>query len=174
MARFKFRLDFMISLRKRKEEEAAVRLAKRLASIAELEEQINSLHLRLSEIADELSEKGRAGRLNGPLLLMYSEYQQKLRKEIKRLLELLALSRREEAKERLALKRAVIDRRIIEKYKDNQKLAWRTELLKEEQNNMEELAALAKARRGLESDDASSKINAPANDQFSPKIGDSA
>jgi flagellar export protein FliJ len=154
MARFKFRLDFMISLRKRKEEEAAVKLAKRLASIAELENQVNACHLKLAEMADELSELGASGRLNGPLLLMYSGYQEKVRKEIKRLLELLALSRREEAKERLALRKAVIDRRIMEKFKENKKLAWRAELERTEQDIMEELAALAKARRDLEAMDA--------------------
>jgi flagellar export protein FliJ len=154
MARFKFRLEFMISLRKRKEEEAAVKLAKRLASIKEIEDQINACHLKLAEMADQISDLGSKGQLNGPLLLMYSKYQEKIRKEIKRLLELLALSRREEAKERLALRMAVTNRRIMEKFKDNKKLAWRNELLQNEQNIMEELAALAKARKNLEAEDA--------------------
>ncbi|MDR1109207.1 MAG: flagellar export protein FliJ [Deltaproteobacteria bacterium] len=154
MARFRFRLEFMISLRKRKEEEAAVRLAKRQASIRELEGQINACHLKLAEMADQLSELASGGRLSGPLLLMYSSHQERIRKEIKRLLELLALSRREEAKERVALRKAVTDRRIMEKFKDNQRLAWKTEQLRTEQNIMEELAALARARRGQEATDA--------------------
>ncbi|MDR2368181.1 MAG: flagellar export protein FliJ [Deltaproteobacteria bacterium] len=154
MARFRFRLEFMISLRKRREEEAAVKLAKRLSSIRELEDQINACHLKLAEMADEISELTAQGRITGPLLLMYSGYQEKLRKEIKRLLELLALSRREEAKERLALRKAVTDRRIMEKFKENKKLAWRADELKSEQDQMEELAALSRARKDLEEPDA--------------------
>ncbi|MDR1049850.1 MAG: flagellar export protein FliJ [Deltaproteobacteria bacterium] len=154
MAAFKFRLQFMISLRKRAEEEAAVKLARRLASIMEIEGQITALHLKLAKMADEIGELGRAGKLSGPLLSMYSGYQEKVRKEIKKLLELLALSRREEAKERLALRKAVVDRRVMEKFKDKQHDAWRTERLQEEQNSMEELAALSKARRSLEATDA--------------------
>ncbi|MDR2301835.1 MAG: flagellar export protein FliJ [Deltaproteobacteria bacterium] len=153
MARFKFRLEFMISLRKRREEEAAVKLAKRLASIRELEDQINACHVKLAEMADELSEHSANGTITGPLLLMYSNYQEKIRKEIKRLLELLALSRREEAKERVILRKAVVDRRIMEKFKDNKKLAWKTDLLKQEQEQMEELASLSRARKNLEESD---------------------
>ncbi|MDR0620286.1 MAG: flagellar export protein FliJ [Deltaproteobacteria bacterium] len=154
MASFKFRLEFMIGLRKRKEEEAAVKLAKRLASIRELEDQINACHLKLAEMADEISDLTAQGRITGPLLLMFSGYQEKIRKEIKKLLELLALSRREEAKERLALRKAVTDRRIMEKFKENKKLAWRAETLKTEQEQMEELAALSRAKRNLEEPDA--------------------
>ena len=40
--RFRFRLDFLIKLRARREEEAKIRLAKRLASIQELLEEIES------------------------------------------------------------------------------------------------------------------------------------
>jgi flagellar export protein FliJ len=154
MARFKFRLEFMISLRKRAEEEAAVKLSKRLASIRELEDQINSCHLKLAEMADQISELIKQGRITGPVLLMYSNYQEKIRKEIKRLLELLALSRREEAKERLALRKAVTERRIMEKFKENKKLAWRADLERSEQGILEDLATLAKARKEVEGEDA--------------------
>ncbi|MDR3135150.1 MAG: flagellar export protein FliJ [Deltaproteobacteria bacterium] len=155
MARFKFRLEFMISLRKRKEEEAAVKLAKRLASIRDLESQINACHVKLAEMADEISILTANGQVTGPILMMYSAYQEKIRKEIKRLLEFLALSRREEAKERLALRKAVTDRQIMEKFKENKKEAWRAELSRTEQNAMEELASLARGRRVTEEQIAS-------------------
>jgi flagellar export protein FliJ len=160
MAAFKFRLEFMISLRRRKEEEAASRLAKRLASIRELEGKIDSLHSDLANIAAELTQKGQQGSLNGPLLMLYSSHQERVRQEIKKSLELLALSQREEAKERLALKKAVTERQIIEKIKDNQKLAWQEDLAKIEQNSIEELASLAKSRRQREgADGKQSDIN---------------
>ncbi|MDR1546913.1 MAG: flagellar export protein FliJ [Deltaproteobacteria bacterium] len=146
MAVFKFRLEFLISLRRRREEEAAVRLAKRQASIRELEARIDAFHDELAAMAAEISERGRAGTLSGPLLSLFSAHQERLRREIKKALELLALSRREEAKERLALEKAVKDRQIMEKIKEKRQLAWRAELLGKEQGELEELAALTKAR----------------------------
>ncbi|MDR3204624.1 MAG: flagellar export protein FliJ [Deltaproteobacteria bacterium] len=152
MPAFKFRLEFLISLRKRKEEEAAAILAKRLNSIAQLEKRIDEDHQALNHAAEEISELGAKGRLTGPLLLLFSNYQEKLRKDIKKSLELLALSRREEAKERLALKKAVIDRQIMEKIKDKNKQAWIEEDFRKEQANLEELASLARARCGANND----------------------
>ncbi|MDR2443093.1 MAG: flagellar FliJ family protein [Deltaproteobacteria bacterium] len=159
MAAFKFRLDFMISLRKKREEEAAVKLARRLASIRELEKLIEALENNLAQAAQEISDLGRAGKLTGPLLLLFSSHQERVRKEIKKNLELLSLSRRQEVIERKALNKAVTDRRIMEKVKDNQKSAWRLELEHDEQNNMEELAALSKAKRLRDNRDENENSN---------------
>jgi flagellar export protein FliJ len=146
MARYKFRMEFMIGLRRRREEAAAAKLAKRLASIRELERIIAALEGELAGIGREVADRGLRGELNGPLLSMYSSHQERLRKEIKRNAELLALSRAEEAKERLALKKAMIDRKIIEKAKERGQAAWREETARAEQNGLEELAAIAKER----------------------------
>jgi flagellar export protein FliJ len=146
MAGFKFRLEFMISLRRRAEEAAAAKLARRLASIRELERIIASLEDELARLAEEITSKGRAGELTGPLLVMYSAHQERTRKEIRRNNDLLALSRKEEAKERRALRQAVADRKIMEKAKENQREAWAAETAKAEQGEMEELAAITKER----------------------------
>ncbi|MDR1656918.1 MAG: flagellar FliJ family protein [Deltaproteobacteria bacterium] len=153
MAAFKFRLDFMISLRRKKEEEAAVKLARRLASIRELERIIETMENNLAAMADEIRELGLLGRLTGPLLTLFSSHQERVRKEIKKNNELLTLSRRQEVIERQALNKAAVDRRIMEKVKENQKLAWKTKLEYDEQNVMEELAALAKAKKLRDSRD---------------------
>jgi flagellar export protein FliJ len=147
MPAFKFRLNFLIALRRQKEEEAAVRLARRLASIAELEENIQAMFDRLSQMAEEVKAHGRTGRLTGPLLRLYGDFQLKVRQDLKKAEELLILSRREEAKERVALTRAVVARQVIEKAKDRQKLAFESEERAEEQKSLEEMASVARARR---------------------------
>ncbi|MDR1395091.1 MAG: hypothetical protein LBK52_02835, partial [Deltaproteobacteria bacterium] len=92
-------------------------------------------------------EHGQKGRLTGPLLKLYSDFQSGLRQELKKAEELLRLSRREEAKEREALTKAVIDRQVIEKLKDQKQEAFLTEVLKEDQDNLEEQSQAARSRR---------------------------
>jgi len=150
MAGFKFKLDFLIRLRQRKEEEAMARLAKRLASIRELEKEIAELTEKKARLAAELDEKIKAGEITIPLLTLYKEYDLKMVKDIARLNEFLRLSRREEAKERAALTKASVDRKVMEKLKEKKKAEFVVEQLYIEQNNLEEMAALAKARRDRE------------------------
>jgi len=150
MAGFKFKMDFLIKMRKRKEEDALARLAQRLASIRELEEEIASETSRKTRLIGELDEKIRNGEVTIPILTLYKEYDHKLAKDIDRLHEFLRLSRREEAKERAALTRASIDRKVMEKLKEKKKAEYLVEQMYIEQNNLEEMAALAKARRDRE------------------------
>ena len=110
MAKFKFRLEFLLSLKRKREEEAAARQARRLAAITDLEgriEGMEGLRLRLSK---ELSEKGAEGKATPALLSLYSDYQAKLLQDIRKAAELLVLSRRELAKEMAALRKAVMER----------------------------------------------------------------
>lgn len=150
MAGFKFKLDFLIKLRQRKEEEAMARLAKRLASIRELEKEIAELNEKKARLVAELDEKIKAGEITIPLLTLYKEYDLKMVKDITRLNEFLRLSHREEAKERAALAKASVDLKIMEKLKEKKKAEFVIEQLYIEQNNLEEMAALAKARRDRE------------------------
>jgi|GEM_PF-884803 len=150
MAAFKFRMDFLIRARQRKEEEAMARLAQRLASITDLERDIAEQEQYKTRLKDELAGKIKTGGVSIPLLSMYREYDHKLSRDISRLNEFLRLSRREEAKERAALIKASVDRKVMEKLKEKKKLEFTAEQMYLEQNNLEEMAALAKARRDRE------------------------
>jgi flagellar FliJ protein len=149
-ARFNFRLDFLIKARRRKEEEAMAKLAKRLASIRDIEEEIARLGERKDRLAAELDDKMKSGGITVPLIILYKEYDAKLAKDIARAKEFLRLSRREEAKERAALTRAAIDRKIMENLKEKKKIEFLAEQAYLEQKNLEEMAALATARRDRE------------------------
>ncbi len=151
MAAFKFRMDFLIKVRQRREEEAMARLAQRLASIRDLERDIEELTDRKLRLIAELEDKIHAGEITIALLTLYKDYDHKLAKDLARLHEFLRLSRREEAKERAALTRASVDRKIMEKLKEKKKAEFVADQMYLEQNNLEEMAALAKARRDRES-----------------------
>ncbi|MDL2226863.1 hypothetical protein LJB86_04330, partial [Deltaproteobacteria bacterium OttesenSCG-928-M10] len=74
MAGFKFKMDFLIKIRQRKEEEALARLARRLASIRELEQDIIQLNETKARLTAQLDEKIKAGEITIPLLIMYKDY----------------------------------------------------------------------------------------------------
>ncbi len=145
MARFKFKMDFLIKMRERKEEEAMLKLAKRLASIKDLEEHIGKMEEDRDRLAQDLKNKITDGTITAPLLVLYQEYQNRLKKEIARAHELLYLSHKEAARERAALTKASIDRQVIERLKEKKRDEFVKEELYQEQNNLEEMAALAKA-----------------------------
>ena len=144
--KFRFPLDFLITLRTRREEEARLRLAQRLASIQELLEEIEAAQTLRARLTAELSDKIKAGRLEVALLKLYRDYDQKQARELKRLNEFLRLSRREEAKERAALIKASVDRKIMEKLKEKKEAEFLAAQAVREQNEMEEMAALVRAR----------------------------
>ena len=150
MAAFKFRMEFLIKARRRKEEEAMARLAQRLASIRDLEEEIAAQSQKKERLKAELAALIRSGEVTIPLLTLYKDYDHKMALDLARLDEFLRLSRREEAKERAALTRASVDRKIMEKLKENTRVEFLDEQIHLEQNNLEEMAALAKARRDHE------------------------
>ena len=147
---FQFEMEFLINLRQRKEEEAMTRLAKRLASINDLEIEISANTELKSRLSTELSEKIKTGNINIPLLTLYKEYDVKLDKDLARLNQFLYLSRREEVKERAELTRTSIDLKVIEKLKENRKKDFVTHQMHVEQNHLEEMATLAKACRERE------------------------
>jgi flagellar FliJ protein len=155
MAAFKFRLDFLITLRRRREEEAAVRLARRNQSIRELEERLAGMESDRARLSEELSERARAGLVAPATFSLYSEYQAKILQDIRKADELLTLSRREQAKEQAALRKAVMERQLMERIREKQAEAFKAEELRKEQNVLEEMHALVKARRDrMERDDA--------------------
>jgi flagellar FliJ protein len=152
-ARFRFRLDFLIRLRARREEEAKIRLARRLASIQELLEEIEATQTLKARLTAELAEKMKTGRLDVALLKLYRDYDHKQARDLSRLYEFLMLSRREEAKERAALIKASVDRKIMEKLKEKKEAEFMAAQADLEQKEMEELATLTRARRGRDLQD---------------------
>jgi len=144
--RFHFRLEFLIKLRARREEEARLRLARRLASIRELLEEIEATQILRARLTGELAEKMKTGRLEVALLKLYRDYDQKQVRDLNRLHEFLRLSRKEEAKERAALIKASVDRKIMEKLKEKKEAEFMALQAAQEHKEMEELAALTRAR----------------------------
>jgi flagellar export protein FliJ len=147
MAAFKFNMEFLLTLRRRGEEQAAAGLAKRLNAIRELEQRIDGMDQVKETLQADLQEHIRQGGMSTALLNLYSDFQTKLFQDRKNAEEILILSRREEVKERAALRKAVMERQLMERYRDKRQEDWKAEDQKQEQNVIEEMAALVKARK---------------------------
>ncbi|MDR2340666.1 MAG: flagellar export protein FliJ [Deltaproteobacteria bacterium] len=147
MAAFKFNMEFLLTLRRRREEEAAASLAKRLATIRELERRIAGMDEVRENLQSDLQEHIRKGQVSPALLSLYSDFQTKLFQDRKGAEELLALSQREEIKERTALRQAVMERQVMERFRERKEADWKADDMRQEQNSIEEMAALMKARR---------------------------
>jgi flagellar FliJ protein len=154
MAAFKFRLEFLLNLKRKREEEAAARQAKRLKIVRELEDKIEDMENHRKRLSTELSEKGAAGELTPAIMSLYSDFQAKLLQDLRKADELLTLSRRELAKEQAALRKAVMERQLMEKIREKKAEAHKAEELQKEQSSLEEMAALVKARKARMEKDA--------------------
>jgi flagellar FliJ protein len=150
MAVFKFNLEFLLTLRRRREEQAATALAKKLAAIRELEARISGMEEVRASLQADLQKAIEEGRVTPPLLSLYSDFQTKLIQDIRSAEGLLSRCRKEEAKERAALRKAAMERKVMERVKEKKAEAWKAEDLRVEQGTLEEMAALARAR-GLRS-----------------------
>jgi len=146
-AKFRFHLEFLIRLRARREEEARARLARRLASIRDLLEEIEATEALRARLSADLTEKIKSGRLEVSLLKLYRDYDQKQARDLNRFREFLRLSRREEVRERAALIKAAVDRKVMEKFKERKEAEFLAAQAGREQNEMEELAAMSRSRR---------------------------
>ncbi|MDR2353206.1 MAG: flagellar export protein FliJ [Deltaproteobacteria bacterium] len=153
MPAFKFKLNFLLKLRQKKEEEAATRLAKRLKSIRDLEAKISTIELDREKNSQEQSLKVQAGTLTPPLVALYGEYQTKLLEDLKKSHELLVLSNREKNKEQTLLKKLAIERQLLEKYQERQLENWKQEEQHREQQILEEMASLVRDRKLRNSED---------------------
>ncbi|MDR2199940.1 MAG: hypothetical protein LBR53_10905 [Deltaproteobacteria bacterium] len=147
MAAFKFNLEFLLTLRRRLEEQAAGTLAKRLKVIRELEARVVDMERVKETLQDDLKAHIEKGSATPPLLNMYSEFQAKLFQDKMNAEKLLEKSRLEEVKERAALRKRVMERQLMERFKEKKADEWKDGELKLEQNVIEEMAALVKARK---------------------------
>ncbi|MDR1165783.1 MAG: flagellar export protein FliJ [Deltaproteobacteria bacterium] len=147
MPAFRFKLEFLLSLRKKREEEAALKLAKRLASVRELENKLSAIADSRQKLSEDVSLRSREGTLTPPLIALYGEYQAKLLQDAKKAQELLNLSLREKAKEQAALQKAAMERQLMEKIKEKKAVAHKTAELYQEQIILEEMASLVRDRK---------------------------
>lgn len=149
MAATRFKLEALLKLRARQEDEARRQLARRLQQIRELESQLASLDEQVEKSLAALSREIGQGALAAPVYLMHKNHQERLNHDRHRGRQLLKLTRQEEEKDRRKLLEANVNHRLISRLKEKMALAFEREQEKAEQDALEELAGLSSERQKI-------------------------
>lgn len=137
MRRFRFRLLPLLRLRAQYERTARRELAKAMAAVSAIEQQLAAAARGLRECADQAVQPGAIGQLAKALENGLRRHHWRLQKQL------------QEAQQRLDLVRAdyaqkAKDLRALQRLREHQHSAWRAETQRAEQAELEELAALAR------------------------------
>ena len=146
---FRFNLEFLLKYRRQLEEESMNELAKAVREANILENELMEIRNRSEAVALEISKMPESG-LSVPVYVMYKDFQDQLRKDVDRGEYKLAKAEEKVEAKRLELVQKSVDRKVIEEYKERKKQAYKEKISKLEQNNLDELASLARARRESE------------------------
>jgi flagellar protein FliJ len=156
MKRYHFRLDTLLELRKRREDEIKQQLGKKNREILAVRKELSAINLELKSLQD--SEKKTRNTVKSALLLRYSvTYRFKLKEDIvkkTRLIDELSVQA-EGIREKLV--RAKQQRRAIEIVKEKKLAEWKKEYSLREQKFIDDISqqgfirktALEKERTGV-------------------------
>ena len=144
--RFVYRLEKILELKRKKEDEEKENLAK-LLQLIEHEKQVKvQLEVQLENVHVELKTKRLSGALNIAELRFYPQHIKNLENKIKyqelRLQELAI----KEVEQRQALNKAAQERQAYEKHKEKAHAEWLAEIEAEEARLLDELATIKFAR----------------------------
>ncbi len=146
MKKFSFRLDFLLRYRRQKEEMAMLELAQKVRLAEQFKNELNRIRLRSDELADDVREKSAAP-IPAPVFNLYQSYLDALRQRNLDTEYKLGKAETEVAKKREKLVEASVDRKMIERFEEMERDKHKAEGAREEQNNLDELAAIAVARK---------------------------
>ncbi|NLG19499.1 MAG: flagellar export protein FliJ [Fibrobacter sp.] len=139
MKKFRFQLDTLLELRKRKEEKIKLHLAEKNRQVMEAQIEINRIHDELKEL--QSSEKHRRGTNESITMLRYSvSYRFKLREDLLKAGQKMEDLRAEAVKVRKTLVTATKDRRAIEIVKERRLQEWKKENRTKEQGFIDDVS----------------------------------
>lgn len=150
MKKFNFRLQKILDLKRIREKEAQRELGKTLRDLSEREEELNSAMRIKSSFDDRFHELGRKGIIDTIFFRRYQSYQLALQKDIERSQELISEQEDVVNEARMSFQNAKRHTETLEKLEQGAKSSYWTEVNREEQNWMSEVA-LSRFRHRRES-----------------------
>lgn len=143
---FRFKLEFLLRYRRQKEELAMFELAQRVRQANDIENRLIDIRERDQELVSSI--RGLSGSIvPATVFSMYQGFRDHLALEEKRTEHQLQQAEIAMEKQRLQLVAASVQRKIMERFKEKQKSDYDTAHARLEQNNLDELAALAAVRK---------------------------
>ncbi len=143
---FKFRLEMLLSLRKRRQELAEAELSRVLGRLSDCREAMDILKQRLANARQMLA----SGVEQGVLASDYAWQSQHISALEARLQEFRSEETKlemEAARVRHQLKVAHRERELVEKFKERDFRAWRHEMQRQEQNQADDLSTIRYIRQ---------------------------
>ena len=139
MHRFRFRLEVLLDLRKKSEDNVKLLLAQKNGMIVEAQKNVNLLHDELKNF--QLSEKSQRCNIVNPVLLRYSiSYRYKLKQDLVLAARSVDDLRAEAHKIQKELVEATKKRRAVEIVKEHRIKEWKKEFLAREQQFNDEIS----------------------------------
>jgi len=152
--RFIFRLETVLQVKLRKEDEEKKKLADLIAWQREEERILAEMVYREQNTRASLKEKQATGQwIEVDELKRIANFLKKIAKDIEMQKEKLQEIERRIEEQRLALLQAVQERKTLEMLKEQQHEEWRAEVEAEEAKFLDELATLKYAREGYGNED---------------------
>jgi flagellar FliJ protein len=146
MKKFVFRLETVLDLRKRKEEQVQIKLGEALASLNMEIKKLETLFEKREFYRSEI-EKMRAIATRVSEVLMYQDYLDSLEVAIKKQAELVLKMEKLVDEVRLELAECAKQRKIIEKIKENEHEEYVKEFEAKERNILDEFGVITMARK---------------------------
>ena len=143
---FRFKLEFLKRYREQLEDTAMYELAQRIREANEIEADIQDLKDRRAKLAEETSKQAGAG-VSGALYVMYRNYDSHLYRRGAMMEKGLARAEKRIEDQRKKLVAASVQRKIIDRFKEKQHEQYQEKEARSERMNLDELAALVKARK---------------------------
>lgn len=139
MNRFRFRLEALLDMRKKKEEKIKLLLAEKNSSIIGAQKKINEIYHELQNF--QQSEKEQRNKALNPMLLRYSiSYRYKLKQDLTFAVRNKDTLKAEAVKIQNELIEAIKKRRAVEIIKERRLLEWKKEANLHEQNVIDEIS----------------------------------
>jgi len=148
MNRFRFRLEVLLDLRKRREEKIKLLLAEKNNMILDAQKKAAAVHDALKELQE--NEKLQRGATLNPILLRYSiSYRYKLKQDLVVALRKVDDLRAEAFKVQKELMVAIQKRRVVELVKERRYSEWKKKYNIHEQNFNDEISQQTFIRNNL-------------------------
>ena len=127
MAKFVFKLDGVLNLRLRTEQQAQRAAAERQAEVNRVTDELRHLNADLQSAADELRAHHLTGRVDVGYLAAHRRFTADVTRRGSALMAKIALAERSAAEAKARLAEAAKQRRILEILRDKQHARWRAD-----------------------------------------------
>lgn len=152
MCAFKFRLESVVGLKKRKEDERKIALAGAKKDLQQKEECLHSLHNEKCDCVEAVGIRTESGGVNIAEMLVYYAYLEKLTDEIAESAGAVERSREEVESKRELLLQSSREKKALENLREKMKARYLLAARRAEQVNMDETASrfhTLKSEKGL-------------------------